>query len=69
VTVAGGAVPSPPRPPVLFRLRGAPQRPERAFKVQFAGQMFGDYAVKIAAGSGPEMRYLLGRDDRQRHGR
>ena len=32
-SLAAAAVPSPPRPSVIFRLRGAPQGPDRAFEV------------------------------------
>ena len=55
--------------PVIFRLRGAPQSPYRAFEAQFAGLGFGHHAVEVAAGRGQEMLRLFGRDDRQRHRR
>ena len=55
-----------PCPPLVFRLRGAAQRPHRALEVQLAGLGLGDHAVEVAARRGPEMLRLLGRDDRQR---
>jgi hypothetical protein len=70
LTTAGArhaiAVPSPARPLVLFRLRGAAQGPHRPLEGPLTGLGFVDHDVEVAARGGPEVLLILGRDDRQR---